>query len=205
LNEFGKFVVVFKRDRLLSSDWEFSSIDSFLSIDFDDITLTESGQTYDISIQDWALELWGGRESFLARFESDYVLTNDDHYFKAIRLYPYISTLGIIQDEMWGNFIQIIWNIDLVKLESELIEFITTYNNIKYVYGAIDRNLDISDIDTSYRISTKKVNFRFDYQWDFVSILLYGDTIENISVWWTSLQKDVNYRAIEDILKTIKK
>jgi len=200
-----KFVVVFKRDRLLSSDWEFSSIDSFLSIDFDDITLTESGQTYDISIQDWALELWGGRESFLARFESDYVLTNDDHYFKAIRLYPYISTLGITQDEMWGNFIQIIWNIDLVKLESELIEFITTYNNIKYVYGAIDRNLDISDIDTSYRISTKKVNFRFDYQWDFVSILLYGDTIENISVWWTSLQKDVNYRAIEDILKTIKK
>jgi len=49
--EEDKVVVVFKRDKLLGKNGEFSSLQSFLPIDYDSLKVVPNGQVYDISIQ----------------------------------------------------------------------------------------------------------------------------------------------------------
>ena len=200
-----KFIVVFKRDKLLGATWEFSSIQSFLDIEFSDIDVVQNQNLYDIFINDASLEMSHQNGWISANFNSDYVLAADKHYFKNIRLSPYISNLWIQKPEIGDNFIQIVGNINLVDLKSEMLLFTSNYDKVKYIYKSISQNLWVSDIGIRYLKSSQKLNFRFDYQWDFISILLSGDTIENISQGWEILLRDANYRTIDDILTTIKK
>jgi len=197
-----KFIVVFKRDKLLWKTWEFSVVDDFLDIDFSDIDVVAAGELYDIFITDANMRIDLDKWDITANFTSNYVLQEDKHYFKNIRLYPYKSNLWVKKPVLWDNFIQVVWNIDLVDLKSEMQAIWKVYPRITSLYNSIQNKLDVSEMSVRYIKSSKKVNFRFDYAWDFISILLSGDTIENISKSWEILIRNTNYRTIDDIVGT---
>ena len=200
-----KFIVVFKRDKLLGDGWEFASVQSFLDIDFADIDVVQNQSLYDIFINEADIKVSYENTDITASFDSSYVLAADKHYFKNIRLSPYISNLWIKKPEIGDSFIQVVGNINLVDLKSEMEIFAENYDNLKYIYKSISKNLWTQDISIRYLKSSQKLNFRFDYQWDFISILLSRDTIENISQGWEIILRNANYRTIDDILTTIKK
>ena len=200
-----KIITVFKRDKLLSNTWEFASVQSFLDIDFSDIDVVQNNDIFDIFIRDADIEASYETSELSAKFDADYVLAQNQHFFKNIILSPHTSNLWIKKPEIWGNPIQIIGNINLVDLESEMSLLAKNYPNVKYMYNSISKNLWVDKVGIRYLKSSQKVNFRFDYQWDFVSILLFEDTIANVSQAWEILLKDVNYRTTDDILTTIKK
>ena len=201
----NKIISVFKRDKLLGNQWEFASVQSFLDIDFADIDVVQNQSLYDIFITGADLTIDNENRSVSANFDSSYVLTDDKHYFKNIKISPYISNLWIEKPEIGDNFIQIVGNINLVDLKSEMWIFAENYDNLKHIYKSISKNLWVDEINIRYLKSSQKLNFRFDYQWDFVSILLSGETIGNVSQGWKVLVRDANYRTIDDILTTIKK
>lgn len=200
-----KFIVVFKRDKLLGTNWEFAGIKSFLDIEFNDIDLIAKNWWYDIFIDNAEISLRWKNSDFQATFASDYVLDKDKHYFKNIRLYPYESNIGVRKDHLGDNFIQIVGNVDLVDLKEVILALEENTGNLRYLYTAISKDLKIDDVSIRYIKSSKKLNFRFDYNGDFISILLSGDTIWNVSQAWKVIVRDVNYRTINDILTTIKK
>ena len=200
-----KFIVVFKRDKLLWKTWEFSVVDDFLDIDFNDIDVVAAWESYDIFITDADINIDVDKWDLSADFTSSYVLKQDNHYFKNIRLYPYKTNLWVKRPLLWDSFIQVVWNVDLVDLEAQAQSIWEVYPRILSLYNSIKNKLNVDVPSIRYITSSKKVNFRFDYAWDFISILLSGDTIENISKSSEILIRNTNYRTIDDILDTIKK
>ena len=203
-------IVVFKRDKLLWEKGEFSQVRNNLRIDYDDITVTDSGGKYGISIDDAEASMksvneFGTSISIQAVFRSDYLLTDEKHQFRNIGLQPYVQrgaqrTFGL--DDSWIEFVG---SVDLPELQETLDTFALSYSGISYLYSTISREFTPTDISIKYSVFQKKTTFRFDYNNENITISIAWNTLNSISVWTTELlQTPELYRNFGNFIFVIK-
>lgn len=84
-----KAIVILKKDKLLWDKWEFSIISDILPIRYDNISVVEIDNNYDISISGVNMifpldETWWNYQNLLVEFSSKYIFTNTEHKFTKI-------------------------------------------------------------------------------------------------------------------------
>lgn len=203
-------IIVFKRDRLLWRNGEFSPVQDFLNIQYEDLNVVEGNSWYDISLENTVASLssfadfWSARD-LSAYFSSDYILSSTKHQFRDIVLDLFIQTNQIQTFPLENIPIEFIGSIDLQDLEKVLTEFVASYQNLVYTYNVIQREFSLENISIKYSIFNSKLTIKFDYNNEKITIEILWDSLERVSKGNTVIQEQsLSYRELERIILQIK-
>lgn len=156
--EEDKFLVVFKKDILLWSKWEFKNVKDFLNLKYDNLIVKSNwNDNYDIYLT-WAKFTISTlsdnkRKSTDISWElsASYVFSDTDHYFKDIEFYMFKPVTKIIRRskrnteeeldldmDFWWAKIKIDSNIELFDIEYKMKSIMwSTYEQITKIYNLI--------------------------------------------------------------------
>jgi hypothetical protein len=185
--EESKAEIVFKRDILLWDKWEFSSLGSFLRIDYSDINLIKEGDTYDIFLSDADFFFNSIESKYRKRLSwklsSQYILDDVTHDFKNV-------ILKVESDKKWVNNsiiydfdgvnITLIWNIYINQLGEYLKEMFSNIDVYLDIYSTIEISTNIENLAIEYTPANKKTRFKFDSGQKSFTIILQNWDISGI-------------------------
>ena len=207
--EEDKFVITFKRDKLLGEkDWEFSEIKDFLKIKYNDIKVTRIEDEYEIYLDKVFFDInipdsW--RNKFTWEFSSNYILKDEYHDFKNVklRLYDKYTKDDWIKFLIWGNYINLNWTIYIINLENELLSLLYNFDNIFMVYNKLNSILSIDNMDINHDISTNRTEFTAIYNNKNLIILLSWNRINSIIFSWKNIGSDLDLNKLGIVLNWI--
>ncbi len=156
-------IVVFKRDKLLGSDGEFSVLKWFMEIPFSSLDVrrnTSSG--YDIVIRDAKLSLNSNQKDIIWTFQSQYLFSQTQHDFQDMKILFQIQENDHIYNMLWGNSLRIPWTINILSIKWQMQGIIDTLVVHGFVYDVIQSQLWVSNIDISFKDNV--FIYQFSYQ-----------------------------------------
>ena len=208
--EEDKFVVVFKKNKLLWDSWEFSSIKDTLDVKYNDIKVTRNGNNYETYLDKvlFTVDVTDvSKKRFNWELSSDYILTSENHDFKNIRLkvYDRYTENEWTKFLIWWNYINLIWTVIISELENELYNIFKDFNNIFIVYDKVKSNLSITDLDIKHYVSSGNTKFSLNYDNSSLVIQLSWDEIEYITFSWKKIASNLNLDKLGIVLDRINK
>lgn len=197
INKQDIYILVFKRDKLFSNDWEFYSLKKFSDIWNDNVQVEDNNWTYKIKLNNVKINFTNW-----AYISSDYIFTEKNHYFDKIKL-RFLSS-NWIEDNIWeNNIVYIDWKIQLFDLEKYLSDVLANYNNIKFV------NVSLLNKSSSIKVSIDQnriVRYTFDFQWKNYIFYLKSNEIISIKWNWKELIKNpFEYTSLKDYINLLVK
>ncbi len=180
-------ILVFKRDKLLSPNWEFAILKDFSKIEMNNIIVSSA----DIKLKDvklfFTFNEGGNNNIYWAYLNSDYFIK--DHYFKNIKLKIYKSILewekNIEQFWLWNEKnVDIIWNLWILSMKDFISNILSYYNNIVFVNNILSQKN--SDIEISVN-STKVIKFSFNYNGKNYELSLLKSSVINFKRDWEKI------------------
>ena len=208
-------IAVFIRDRLIDQRvWEFSSIINSKTFDikFENIKVILNWDFYDIKLNDvdfrLNVDIWDRREQIVWVLNSDYVFSNQDHYFKNIKIKIYDMNLYWRWEKVfdfWWNDIEIWKNIDILDFEVEMKNILSDIFEARNIYKDIVSNLNIRNVKLDY-LKSWVLNFTFNYNWSQTTISVLDSSIislrfNNKNILSTS---KISFRELPTYLNNIK-
>ena len=177
-----KAEIVFKRDKLLNG--EFKSIKDVMLLKYEDIFVERNGDWYDISLDDVRMEvpLASDEEgkSIVFTLDSEYIFTQNDHYFGRIKLSDFYEWSSSQIPLFASKDIDIIGKIEREDFRWEIQRFSENVSVYKAVYDSIVWKSLISNLRMQYAMRNKKMSFIFDYAGKKYSILVTGEGVEKM-------------------------
>lgn len=128
---------LYKISKLLWDSWVFLGIKEIINIGFNDITVKEQKDSFDVTINNWVFTFWTQNWLFEWKYNEK---TNS---FKDVKLL--INKWE--EYNLWWNKLIIIWEISIDNLEKEIIEIEEIIKNIIYWYELTSYSIDINKIE----------------------------------------------------------
>lgn len=209
--EEDKIIAAFKRDILLAKDWEFSSLQDVLKIDYEDLIVPDLENIY----LSWAMLNFSigqnkDKVDYISDFSSKYYIDSEtkNNYFYGgekdilIKLYNIWKDKKINWYLLWGQDIKIRWKIykrDFVKTFTYVFE---TMPYVLSLFNEINTYTSYwSSIDITYQVWTWKFSFKFENNQKTINIYLLWENVVYILVDWRKyLNTPIKYNEILDIL-----
>ncbi len=147
---------VFKRDKLLAKNWEFSKINDVLKLNYNDVKIN-SLKDIDINNAEVFKKIWDN--TYLAKFNSKYFIDkeNDKHYFynpNWIYLNFYSNSWNKSKVMLWWIWIKVDFNINLVDFKNV---FNNIFNNLEWLNKLI--------YYVNYQIKWTGINIEYKKDW----------------------------------------
>lgn len=126
-------ITFFKRDKLFWDKWDFSVLNWYLDMKYDDVWVElNPNNQYNISINKWVLktriEINGTLREIVWVLRSEYVFSDTEHFFRNMYITFYdADNYGKWQDWalFWGKEFRIVRRIDILKFKTEMNKEIT--------------------------------------------------------------------------------
>ena len=167
--EEDRIVTVFKRDRLLSSDGEFSIFD-WVNFNFSNIIVERIDETFRIYLDDidFSIEeqLSNRPQLYEGFFSWEYVLTNTESHFRDIHIQFYVDRERSLRTRFWDNQLQVLWDIQREDFMWVLESIIAEARNIFTVYDELTSNFWNQEIVMQYNPRNNTFTIRFDFWWE---------------------------------------
>ena len=179
-----KIEIVFKRDRLLWTKWEFSRIQSILPLEYDDIRVERNKLLYDIFIENADLKItkataWEGKD-YKWYFSSQYMLSTSDHYFTGVKIKLYDGIKGDEKFLFWDSEIHISGKVQLQDFTENIENMFQDMNLYTWIYNDIHSLYPSVWIQIQYNIYNKKMTFKFDSGEKTFTILVSEGKLERV-------------------------
>ncbi len=121
-------ITFFKRDKLFWDKWDFSILNRYLDIKYDDVDVElNTNNQYNILINRWVvstqLTLNGASRQIVWILRSEYVFSDTDHFFRNIYITFYDPSYYAKWEEVflfWWKEFRIVRKIDIVKFKEEM-------------------------------------------------------------------------------------
>lgn len=191
-----KTEVVFKKDILLGNPWEFTILESYLNIEYANITLEKNGENYKIFLDDInvfleVLEDTWKQERYWGILKSEYVLNKTDHYFRWASVQVYEDYEKNDKKFLFeANPIFIGWKIHI----SDMKDILKTLMKQTLFYSSVYSNLHnipwVWDINLQYTVFNNKLSIKFASAWKKYTILLHDWEIESMYKWSSKVSQD---------------
>lgn len=203
-----KLITIFKRDKLLWDRWDFSVLNWYFDIAYNDLKVNYSWDNYDIKINSWSIktsvENWNEKSNMIVNMDSDYMFSSTKHYFYNIKLKlidP--DTVTSWQDQLqyllWWNIVSVSQGINTIDFEKTMDLILTNINNSLVVYNQINTAYWIQNISINYN-QDWKIIYSFNYKQkpmvitlkDWIVLSLMYNQKNQVSpntkysdIWWT--------------------
>lgn len=197
-----KFIISFKKQKLLWSWKEFDSITQVLPLEWSQVQVSEN---YDISIVDALYVDTSKQKRYHARLNASYDFSNTTHYFydMDVAIYDdYISNKWSRFD-LWGNEIEFIWKIYIADFESlsqlffaQLDAFIDLYDTSSQVLRGMQYQLQYDIASQSFRLDAFAGN-------EIISILLSSNGTITVLNNGKNIANSVKSDTLEAILQSL--
>lgn len=184
----SKAEVVFKKDILLGKNGEFESILNNIKIEYQDVTLKQAGINYDIFLDDVDFivrnTLKTNSQSINWKLFSEYILNDQDHYFKDIQLLIESDSQGQERDYIFdANRVFVSGKIFIWDIQEQLQEAVNDIFTYVPVYSQLTDIVPADSITLQYTLFNKKLSLKFDYKGKKYNILLKQWQVESIYKW----------------------
>lgn len=196
--------IVFKRDILLWDKWEFNSVKDFLKINYEDISLIQEWNSYNIFLNNVDLTLdWmkiEKRNEINGRLESQYVLNTTTHSFKDVKVFIENEKRWInntIIYELWWESISMIWDIYILEMEEQMRAMLSHTEIYTNLYDILQQNT-VENISIEFTPSNMKTRFKFDSGEKNFTIIIQNLEITGLYEWtskvasWPIALQDIN-------------
>lgn len=174
-----KTEIVFKRDILLGSKWEFSSIQDILPLEYKNIRVKKDNDLYDIFIESAALATWT-TGSYRWVMDAEYVLSDTDHYFENIELRIYSGSETNIQPVFQDTQLQISGRVQLTDFPGRIEAVFRYIDEHISLYQALRNTYWANNIVMQYSSRMWKMTFKFDLQEKKYTILSSWESLESL-------------------------
>lgn len=208
-------IAVFIRDRLLNKRfWEFSPVLNSWTLDikFENVSVEIQENSYNISLKDVDLktrvDIANRVEQLSWVFNSDYVFSEEDHYFKNIWIYLYdMNRLQRWEKsfDFWWNKIEIGWNINILDFSYSISDILSSFYETRSVYNDIVDLFLVTDIDIKIS-STWLISYKF-YNWiNNIEVVIFRGDISRINVEGDNIidWRTLNIRQLKPFLERLK-
>lgn len=126
-------ITFFKRDKLFWDKWDFSVLNWYLDIKYDDVGVElNPNNQYNISIKKWViktkLDVNGTLRDVVGVLKSEYVFSDTEHFFRNMYISFYAADNYGKGEEValfWGKEFRIVRRIDILKFKTEMNKEIT--------------------------------------------------------------------------------
>ena len=135
---------------------------------------------------------------------SDYIFTNEDHYFDNIKIKLYSSYEKEKRFALWWNYIYFDWNIELLNLEKVINNFFSNVSNLDMAYNSIYSSFfQVNDLEIIYNIEKDRFIFKFANNNNNIEIITKKSSIFPVVVNGEKISGISNISKLKDILLTI--
>ncbi len=199
--EESAIVQVFKRNKLLWNNWDFSNFNWFLNISYNDIIVTEKRNAQEKD--DYNIEIDGA--DFL------YNENNIDYRWKIFSNYRFLPDHSFInpeilfQNENWDdlmfwNRIEMTWVFEVWEIKNEMIKFFEYYNKLNQVITWVNQYFYQNNFEIKYQKNNSSIILKNK---DF-NIILQENEIKLLSYKWNNYIKETTLiNEISNILEII--
>ncbi len=198
-------IMVFKRDKLLWSRWEFSNILDFAQIRPENIIVNIINQKISIKVRNVktssTFNLWNESNTYWTIFDSDYSIAVNEHYFNnaKFKLYKNIKDWNRVTEYYWlweDKYIVINGNIWIWLFKEYISSLVSYYNYIIFVNDVLVKKVGQIDISVN---SSKIVKYSFMYSWKNYEILLLKNSIISIKRDWEKINSStLDYTELQN-------
>lgn len=199
-----KVVKIFKRNKLLWTSWDFNSLNWFLDILYNNITVKRNENwEYAIFLQNTNFKISSyDNIEYNWIFESNYVFDNKHSFVNpTIKFLDRENSNELLQ---W-NKIYIFWEYKVNLIKSELIKLINQFSTLNKIVNSIYYILEIKDVKITYYKLNNQIVFNTSYKWENLYIKVLDWNITKITYNNKSyIDGDTNYLNIDKILNDIK-
>jgi hypothetical protein len=159
--EESAIVKIFKRNKLLWNSWDFSYLDWFLDINYNNLIVKEKDNDYDIFVKNIELKVNTKKNKIYdLLFSSNYDFSNKHSFIN-----PVVKFIDKKNDRdllLWNN-LNIYWEYNIIKIKDEIIKPIELYEQIDSIVNSISQKLRVHSIKISYYKNVDSVNFEVNY------------------------------------------
>jgi len=207
-----KVIKTFKRNKLLWSSWDFSILQGFLDIKYNDLIVKED---YSIFIKTSSFNLSidtcnnqtceSNFKQYEWTLESQYEFTNS-HTFKKI-LIKIIdpNNKDIKKYSLWWNTIEVIWNIKVDNLKNSISILLSHIDDLETSLQYLKNNLEINNIKIKYYADSKRTKIESNYKNKKLDIYIeYGGAINIYNDGRKIHSQTLQISELENTLNTIK-
>lgn len=197
-------VKIFKRNKLLWKNWDFSSVWDFLEINYNDLIVKkEINWEYWINIKKsiFNVDLWKN-VTFYWNLTSNYDFSKKHSFINPV-LKLIDKETG--EDMIKWNYINIKWEYGVKNVSEEIKKVFEEYDEISLITESIYSTLNIDNIKINYLKNLDQLDFEFIYNWKNVNIKISAWNIVKFMYNNKSYLNDItNYSDIVKILDSIK-
>lgn len=206
-----KVIRVFKSTKLLSKRWEFSILSDFITIPYDSLIVTLNNNNYDIALK-WVSFPLRSQSAFSYYWidwilDSNYKLTESQHYFYNTSLLLYQVFEGKRNSFMWGESIKIDWNINLVDFKNILLTLEKNLEALDQVITKVKSNIFAEKIEMLYIPKENGTIIKFDFNGKKANISVSWNSITSILIDWKNLlmewENSISIEELDTYLKII--
>ncbi len=175
----SKSIQTFKKSKLLW-DWnEFSFVDTYLPLQWEQVVVTQSSDSYDIEIVDALYVSQETRTQYHASFHSEYEFTSTTHRFENIEIGLYEKYSSGKTRKLWlgWNKISFIGNVHIADFNTVSEKFFYQIGLLQSVYNTVSRELNMSDMKIFYYPSNDQIKINFVYNGNAISLTLGNEQI----------------------------
>lgn len=197
-------IKIFKRNKLLWSNWDFSNLWWFLEINYNELIVKKQlDWEYWININNskFNVDLWRNR-IFNWTFSSNYDFSNKHSFINpTFKIIDKKSNTDLL---LW-NSINVKWEYGVKSISEDIKIVFEEYDKINMITNSINNSLDVSTITINYLKNLNQIDFEFVYMWKNVNIKISGWNIVKFMYNNKSyLNGAINYSNIDIILNNIK-
>lgn len=172
-------IKIFKRNKLLWASWDFSVLNWFLNINYNDLIVNkEANWEYSINLKSatYNIDIWRNN-IYHWNFSSKYDFSNKHSFIN-----PEITLIDKNNNTLlFGNKIYIKWEYKVTTIKEEIKKVFENYSFINEVTNSILNNLNTTDITINYYKTLNQTEFNTIYNWKNLYIKLFNWNITNIS------------------------
>jgi len=181
-----RVITVFKRDRLLSRDGEFSIFEG-INFNFSNTIVERIDDTFRIYLDDIEFTISHGSSNRTESFEWfiawEYVLTSTESLFRDMKLQFYVDKERSLRTRFWQNQIQILWDVERDNFTEVLSAIFDESRNIFSLYDQISSTFSLIEVVLQYNPRNNNFTIRFDFWWERHSITYANWNIQSYIRW----------------------
>ncbi len=197
-------VKIFKRNKLFWDTWDFSVLNWFLDINYNDVIVErENNWWYSILIKKWIFNINLWKNSFFYWIFSSNYNFSDNHSF----INPELKLIDKKTENklLFWNTIFVKWEYGVNKIQDEIKSLFEKYSEINFIVNSIKNTLNESEIKITYFKNLNQVDFETIYKWQNLKIKLFNWKIIDFRYNNKNyLTQKVEYMDIVQILNNIK-
>ncbi len=164
-----KFTKYFKRNKLLWTNWDFTKIDDYFSIIYNNIRMTQESNSTDYDIYISWVQFWMNINKNWKTIKYSWVLNSDYTYasshsfsdidFKLLDLKAKEQNTYLLS---W-NSVYIVWDVPLESLKETLSSILNNIEAIEHIINTTSNTLGKEEISISYKPENETIEFKTNY------------------------------------------